>query len=522
MALILPKGIVVNSDQINDSIQSIALEPLDAAEIAKFWKVYTTTKRRLLDPTAERLENYWWRIWHSDRQYLDAATIARLFAHISDGPTFMPLRGPPNRHEGPSPPNRSMHQHRPGTSSTTALQQPPPSGPSIGTTTTARSKAPVPMPHPILKKTRGPSTGGPRPTARFISPHESEHEKEDTSPASPISHVAMQPPSPDPKDAKPDKKPLGTGSKKKAGFMASKKKRPVIVRRQSSLSSADAAAKEAEASQAAVGFPSSLDPPPKNSGRIQSKFQENFSPPPERFRGPKKRLGELKRTSPRKPASGKGRAAPHQRLSEGTVATPGGDPGPSTQLCRIENRQSAEEVPEEPTPEELEEVEEEVEEELEMQRILLAEANARVQKRRPKPGPESSEHMQSKSVRSKSAGNLGLMCNDHKGSPSLAPSLAAATGLVLGTSPSGPRDIQRSTRRIPEGKGKGKEIEDDEAGPLEDVFARIPVPRAKSTSGVEALSRSKSQLTLLLKRDEEKASRNSEKHGNDKGKGKLW
>jgi hypothetical protein len=62
--------------------------------------VYTTTKRRLLDPTAERLENYWWRIWGSQCRELKGATVARLFALISDGPTFVPLRGPKNRDEG--------------------------------------------------------------------------------------------------------------------------------------------------------------------------------------------------------------------------------------------------------------------------------------------------------------------------------------------------------------------------------------------------------------------------------------
>jgi len=65
--------------------------------------VYTTTKRRLLDPTAERLENYWWRIWGSRKRELNGATVARLFAQISDGQTFVPLRGPPNRDEGTPP-----------------------------------------------------------------------------------------------------------------------------------------------------------------------------------------------------------------------------------------------------------------------------------------------------------------------------------------------------------------------------------------------------------------------------------
>jgi hypothetical protein len=38
MALILPKGIVVNSDQIEGNIGSIDAEPLDEADIAKVWK----------------------------------------------------------------------------------------------------------------------------------------------------------------------------------------------------------------------------------------------------------------------------------------------------------------------------------------------------------------------------------------------------------------------------------------------------------------------------------------------------
>lgn len=90
---------------------------MDLADIVEFWKgtsakppyqdgingsviVYTTTKRRLLDPRAERLENYWWRMWGSRKRELNGATVARLFAQISDGQTFVPLRGPPNRDEG--------------------------------------------------------------------------------------------------------------------------------------------------------------------------------------------------------------------------------------------------------------------------------------------------------------------------------------------------------------------------------------------------------------------------------------
>jgi hypothetical protein len=38
MAFILPKGIVVNSPDLNLSIERINAQPLDLEDIAKFWK----------------------------------------------------------------------------------------------------------------------------------------------------------------------------------------------------------------------------------------------------------------------------------------------------------------------------------------------------------------------------------------------------------------------------------------------------------------------------------------------------
>lgn len=63
--------------------------------------VYTTTYKKLKDPTACRLENLWWHVWGSDRRFLKGSTLARLYEDISLGPTFVPLKGPPNRWEGP-------------------------------------------------------------------------------------------------------------------------------------------------------------------------------------------------------------------------------------------------------------------------------------------------------------------------------------------------------------------------------------------------------------------------------------
>ncbi|KAK2624093.1 hypothetical protein QTJ16_006727 [Diplocarpon rosae] len=522
MALILPKGIVVNSDQINENINRIAAKPLDQEDIARVWKVYTTTKRRLLDPTAERLENYWWRIWYSDRKYLDATTIARLFAHISDGPTFLPLRGPPNRVEGAT--KNTRVQHEPRASSAAAPQQPSTGMTTATSSSKTASKSPAPMPHPILKKTRGPSTSGPRPTARFISPHESEHEGH-TSSISPNSHVVVQPPSPDLRDAKPEKKGGGTSSKKKPGFSASKKKRPVIVRRQSSQtsqSSVENAARDAEA-QAATGARSSLEAPP---AKIQSRFQEKFSLSPEKSvknQSTKKRAGDSKRTSPRKPSlskasSVKSRVRPSQLYG---VAVSTGDPGPSTQSGRIQKK------PEHP----IEKVQlvPEKGEELEMQRILLAEANARAQSKgkqeRERPQDPGSEHFQvlHKSLRSKSAGNISssegmeairLIHNGPKGAPCLAPTLADATGRVdigiceLNT-------VQLSATPVQEEKGKGKEGEESRQA---DMFAKIHVQPVQAAPAADPLSRSKSQLTLLLRQDKEKTSKI--KHESEKGKNK--
>lgn len=350
MSLILPKGIVKNSDSVEASIERINQEPLDLADIAKFWKVYTTTKRRLLDPTAERLENYWWRIWGSRKKALNGATVARLFAHISDGQTFVPLRGPPNRDEG-TPPLNTTARRGPAASSTTALNRSDQSRPSTTSSSTA-SRNSVPMPHPILKKTRGPSTSGPRPTARFISPPESDGEADPSSSVSTYSqtnsHVVVEPPSPDSQNVKFDRK-ISPSSKKKGGFVASgRRKRPVIVRRQSSQTSQSSA--EAVPSIATVHSSAGRTPPTvleQSRNPPQSRFQENFSPSPDPSKSPKKRntlrVSDSKRTPPRN--ADVTRVGKGSRSDEvGESASSSGDPGPSTQLRRIENRQ-CEELP---------------------------------------------------------------------------------------------------------------------------------------------------------------------------------
>ncbi|KAM0561165.1 hypothetical protein ACHAPJ_003669 [Fusarium lateritium] len=179
--MILPKGIVINSKNIYKEVADFPIVPPD--KVWEYWHVYTTTYKKLKDPTACRLENFWWQVWGSDRRFLKGRTLAKLYEEISVGPTCVPLKGPPNRWEGPDlPPLIKQILEAAESQATPTLSQPPESRPSKSTDSALRtlsSSASKPPPaHPILKKARGPSSSGPRPTARFVSPHESADEDE--------------------------------------------------------------------------------------------------------------------------------------------------------------------------------------------------------------------------------------------------------------------------------------------------------------------------------------------------------
>ncbi len=56
---------------------------------------YTTTFRRLFDPSAFRLEHFWWHVWGCERlRNLSGPQLAKLFEEFSNGPTFVPLSSP--------------------------------------------------------------------------------------------------------------------------------------------------------------------------------------------------------------------------------------------------------------------------------------------------------------------------------------------------------------------------------------------------------------------------------------------
>ncbi|KAI0487573.1 hypothetical protein F4859DRAFT_262125 [Xylaria cf. heliscus] len=154
---ILPKGIVLNRNTVYEEIAKYDIVPVE--RILRACHVFSTTSRELYDPTARRLENFWTRVLGGDRRYLSGRVIARLFKDISEETSFVKLRGPENRYEPPSPKSSASESQ-----SIQAASLAPATKPKSKPTTSAKA------PHPILKKPRGPSASGPRPTARFVSP----------------------------------------------------------------------------------------------------------------------------------------------------------------------------------------------------------------------------------------------------------------------------------------------------------------------------------------------------------------
>ncbi|KAI0458140.1 hypothetical protein F5B21DRAFT_41059 [Xylaria acuta] len=164
---ILPKGIVLNRNSVYEEIAKYDVVPVE--RILRACHVFSTTSRELYDPTARRLENFWTRVLGGDRRYLSGRVIARLFKEISEEISFVKLRGPQNRYEPPSP--KSSASNPQGVQATSLT---PATKPKSKPTSSAKT------PHPILKKPRGPSASGPRPTARFVSPPESGIDEDNT------------------------------------------------------------------------------------------------------------------------------------------------------------------------------------------------------------------------------------------------------------------------------------------------------------------------------------------------------
>ncbi|KJZ75959.1 hypothetical protein HIM_04783 [Hirsutella minnesotensis 3608] len=237
--MILPKGIVINTTEVYEEVASFSTVPAD--KVWRYWHVYTTTNKRLKDPTARRLENFWWHVWGSDRRFLSGRALARLYEDISLGPTIAPLQGPPNRWEGPNAPLVTRQLVLAHLSQERLAQQnhmPPPAKKSSDTSVRnlSSSASRPPAPHPILKKFRGPSSSGPRPTARFVSPHESadEADKDGDFPSSgSTATTGLEMPT-----AASRRKPSPSANKKYVAASAVNRRRPVLARKPSPQSQA--------------------------------------------------------------------------------------------------------------------------------------------------------------------------------------------------------------------------------------------------------------------------------------------
>ncbi|KAI1379112.1 hypothetical protein F4677DRAFT_358407 [Hypoxylon crocopeplum] len=246
--MILPKGIVFNRNDIYEEIAKYDIVPLE--QILAACHVFTTTSRELVDPTARRLENFWTRVLGGDRRYLPGTVIARLFKSISEEESFVKLRGPPNRYEPPSPDSKAESPTRVQVGpdpSGEGPSEPKGKGKGKAKTTKAASSSSTKQPHPILKKPRGPSSSGPRPTARFVSPPGSDGEGDDgkdgelaSSGSTAVNHSGDSRGSNSSTAKEEKRKATNTTPKKKAtAFVAStaSRRRPAMPRRISSQSS---------------------------------------------------------------------------------------------------------------------------------------------------------------------------------------------------------------------------------------------------------------------------------------------
>ncbi|KAK4086934.1 hypothetical protein Purlil1_8668 [Purpureocillium lilacinum] len=285
VAMMLPKGIVINTTNVYKEVASYPTVPAD--KIWEYWHVYTVTNKKLRDPTARRLENFWWQVWGSDRRHLSGRTLARLYEDISVGPTIAPLQGPPNRWEGPNAPPLTrqlilahLSQER-GTRQPAPEPRPPPpqtkqSDSSVKSLSSSASKPPPP--HPILKKSRGPSSSGPRPTARFVSPHGSgdEDDKESDFPSS-GSTVATGLEVP----AFAHKKKAQHATKTFVAGTSSAKRRPLMQRKASPQSPVLSAvgSRNGEAGSRSAGLARPVSPIPERASNHASPVAESNGQP---------------------------------------------------------------------------------------------------------------------------------------------------------------------------------------------------------------------------------------------------
>ncbi|KAG7009395.1 hypothetical protein G7Y79_00002g005100 [Physcia stellaris] len=87
MAEGLPEGLITNKENVADEIQR--LYDVEVEDVIKLWKVYSASKNILPDGAGQRLANFLWRVWGSEKilHHLTGSQLALHFSAISeDGP----------------------------------------------------------------------------------------------------------------------------------------------------------------------------------------------------------------------------------------------------------------------------------------------------------------------------------------------------------------------------------------------------------------------------------------------------
>ncbi|EQL31771.1 hypothetical protein BDFG_05997 [Blastomyces dermatitidis ATCC 26199] len=162
----LPKGIVLHSERISSEIESFG--GVDAEDLAKLWRVYTTNRSTMKADEGRRLENLFWRIWSNNviLRTIQGTTLAGLFLHISEGESITRMGPGGLREISPSIP-RIQSRRRAVPSTSSAQPQKLPTGTSCKSTPNVSRKPSVnatraPLLPSILKKPRQASNDAQR------------------------------------------------------------------------------------------------------------------------------------------------------------------------------------------------------------------------------------------------------------------------------------------------------------------------------------------------------------------------
>lgn len=378
------------------------------------------------------------------------------------------------------------------------------------------------MPPPILKKAKGQTASGPRPTARFISPHSSEDDVAPESSSDPngSSHVTVRPPTPEAKPSISKSSAIisdGIAGPRKKGHVATTaghKRRPGIVRRNTPQTVTDAGVRGIQGASETVPArndalrrsrqESSEDSNGPIRRQSRSKLQENFSSSTE---------NKVEKTASKKPRSTKSKLSKQSSTStstsdlgptnkrdpNGKQRLPHADAGPSRERRAQGSTEVGVSAKADLDDEELQE--------LKLQEALLAQANARLGTAKYKDQSQAeisldtglrSEDIELNKSKSSQKRPVGEIQDVNKISVSpLQP--IARSGLVMTDEDSGVLEAGKGKERSGESNFFAKR-------PIQPVSAASSLLADPSIPSSASLGRSKSQLTLLLEQDRAKES----------------